>query len=53
MNFEKMYALMDGDSVVYVVASYHGHICRMYPDGKIKSADEYDMEAARQFNCIK
>lgn len=48
-NFEILFALMDEDSVLYTVASYHGHLCRVYPDGKIAPVDEADTTAASFF----
>lgn len=47
MKKQFLVALMDGDTPVYSLVSFDGHISRVYPNGKIGAASEEDKRSAR------
>ena len=37
-------ALQDGNTILYVVGVYHGHVFRKYPDGHLGKANAQERE---------
>lgn len=41
-------ACVQGDTLLYELYSFRGHVFRVYPDGKIGRADESDRRTAER-----
>ena len=50
---KKLFACMTEDRLSYAICIYHGHIFRLYNNGRITKADPADIEAARAFGYIQ
>lgn len=44
-----LFALMDGDELIYTVGVFKGHGFREYPDGRIEAANEQEVQILRNF----
>jgi len=47
---KELFALQDGNEILYVICIYRGHIFRRYPDGKIESSDDQERKIAVKYN---
>lgn len=44
-----LFALMDGNEIIYTVGCFRGHGFREYPNGKIEAANEQEVQILRKF----